>query len=156
MKYILLTLLLLSSGVIAKASPKPYTLTAEPGKYVKFGAARFLLVSVILTNNTDETISYVSMSCGWDEMYSIDSKVLQQIGKDCDKNIPILLTLTGHSSKQVQLKLKISNKEPLPIIKYRIGFNLLIANKGQSALGLMDAGKKHMIWTDKAEMALND
>ena len=153
MRYLLFALLLIITVAFKPAVPKPYTLTAEKGKYIKFGAARYLIVPVTLTNNTNDTLKYAGMSCSREDLYRIDSKSLAFVGTECDKNVPVLLKLNPHSSTQTQLKLKISaDPSSFAEMKYRIGFNLLVVHKDESVFGLIESKKKNIIWSDVVAM----
>jgi len=48
----------------------------------------FVLLPVELSNYSNDTLKYVSMTCSWDMIFTIDKKAVSIKGWGCDSNIP--------------------------------------------------------------------
>jgi hypothetical protein len=83
------------------------------------------IIKATLTNKTNDTLYYYSMSCSWQEFYSTDNTNLIVHVNLCDKNIPKVLQIAPHKSNVVTLELinKLTNKNIGK--KLRIGFNFI-------------------------------
>lgn len=128
-----------------------YTLTIKKGKVIKENKQRFLITPATLTNNTKDTLKYYSMSCSWQDFYSVDSKELQVDGQDCDKNIPIILTLAPGESKTVEIRLLMDQTIYASEIKFKIGFDLMKVSSTQKEFDFdfnEQQKKKNIIWSN--------
>jgi hypothetical protein len=128
-----------------------YALTIIKGKVIKENKQRFLITPTTLTNNTKDTLKYYSMSCSWQDFYSVDSKELQVDGQDCDKNIPIILTLAPGESKTVEIRLLMDQTIYASEIKFKIGFNLMKVSSTQKEFDFdfnEQQKKKNIIWSN--------
>jgi hypothetical protein len=91
------------------------------------------------------------MSCSWQDFYSVDSKELQVDGQDCDKNIPIILTLAPGESKTVEIRLLMDQTIYASEIKFKIGFNLMKVSSTQKEFDFdfnEQQKKKNIIWSN--------
>ncbi|QSB25081.1 hypothetical protein [Flavobacterium sp. CLA17] len=128
-----------------------YTLTIIKGKVVKENKQTFWITPATLTNNTKDTLRYYSMSCSWHSFYSVDNNKLQVEEKDCDKNIPIILTLAPGQSRTVKIRLLISQTIATSKIKFKIGFNLMKVSGTQKNFNFdfkEQQKKKNIIWSN--------
>jgi hypothetical protein len=126
-------------------------LTIIKGKVIKENKQRFLIIPTTLTNNTKETLKYYSMSCSWQDFYSVDSKELVVDGQDCDKNIPIILTLAPEESKTVEIRLLMNRTIDGSEIKFKIGFNLMKVSSTQKEFDFdfnEQQKKRNIIWSN--------
>lgn len=126
-------------------------LTIKKGKVIEENKQRFLMTPATLTNNTKDTLKYYSMSCSWQDFYSVDSKELQVDGQDCDKNIPIILTLAPGESKTVEIRLLMDQTIYASEIKFKIGFNLMKVSSTQKEFDFdfnEQQKKKNIIWSN--------
>jgi hypothetical protein len=99
---------------------KNYVITIDQSKLSKTKYSRpidnyyrktVLFVPVTLTNNSNDTVKYRSMSCSWEDFYIVDKKSVAEIERQpCDHNIPSILILPPHRSTTVRL----------PILKGRV------------------------------------
>jgi len=108
-----------------QADTSKYALTIKQGEYEKTGTQTCLFVQATLTNNTNDTLRYLSMSCSWMEFYHLDNDKLNFESCLCEKNGPIILTLAPHESADNELKLVINQTIDTPNLKFKIGFNLV-------------------------------
>ncbi|MEO6175311.1 MAG: hypothetical protein ABIP27_09190 [Flavobacterium circumlabens] len=128
-----------------------YTLTIIKGKVVKENKQTFWITPTTLGNNTKDTLRYYSMSCSWQSFYSVDNNKLQVEGKDCDKNIPIILTLAPGQSRTVKIRLLISQTIATSKIKFKIGFNLMKVSGTKKDFNFdfkEQQKKKNIIWSN--------
>ncbi|WP_133525210.1 hypothetical protein [Flavobacterium sp. 245] len=133
------------------AKKENYALTIKKGKIIKENKQTFWIIPTTLTNNTKDTLKYYSMSCSWQEFYSVDSNKLQVEGKDCDKNIPTILTLAPRQSRTVENRLLISQRINASEIKFKIGFNLMKVSSNQKKFDfdfIEQRKKKNIIWSN--------
>lgn len=133
------------------AKKENYTLTILKGKIVKEDKQTFSIIPATLTNNTKDTLRYYSMSCSWQSFYSVDSNKLQVEAKNCDKNIPIILTLAPGKSRTVEIRLLLSQRIDPSEIKFKIGFNFMKVSGNQKEFNFdfeEQQKKKNIIWSN--------
>jgi hypothetical protein len=158
MTRIILTLivLLLSSVTFSQTTKREsYTLTITKGKVIKESKQTFWVTPTTLTNNTKDTLKYFSMSCSWQDFYSVDNNKLQIEGTLCDKNIPEILTLAPGQSKTVEIRLLISQTMDTSEVKFKIGFNLMKVSSTQKTFDFdykEESKKKNVIWSNIISM----
>lgn len=158
MTKILLTtvILLFANSSFSQTEKKAdYKLTITKGKVVKENKQTFWVTPTTLTNNTKDTLKYFSMSCSWQDFYSVDNSKLVVEDTPCDKNIPTILTLTPGQSKTVEIRLLISQTMDSSKIKFRIGFNLMKLVKNQKVYEFdfkEEKKKKNVIWSNIISM----
>lgn len=112
-------------------------MTIVKGNVIKENNQTLLIIPTTLTNNTVDTLRYYSMSCSWQDFYSVDNYKLQVEGPPgCDKNIPKILTLAPKRSKTVEIRLLVSQSIKLSGINFRIGFNLIKASRNETKVNL--------------------
>ncbi|MES2850382.1 MAG: hypothetical protein V4685_15090 [Bacteroidota bacterium] len=142
------------TALLSCISPKSdYELSIQKGKIIKQEEKTYWDIPTTLTNNTNDTLRYYSMSCSWQDYYSVDNQKLEVRGSDCDKNIPKILTLNPGQKKSVDIQLVISQPMDGPEIKFRIGFNLIIAPKNKNSFDFEDGlEKKNVIWSNPISM----
>ncbi len=132
-----------------------YKLTITKGKVVKENKQTFWVIPTTLTNNSKDTLRYFSMSCSWQEFYSVDNKKLQIEIAECDKNIPTILILAPRQSKTVEIRLLISQTMDASEIKFKIGLNLMKVSRTQKSFDFdfqEEQKKKNVIWSDLISM----
>lgn len=121
----ILTLLIITTLSCKKSDDVTFTISNV--KEIDFERRKFQLINTKLTNNTNDTLQYYSMSCSYYDFYFLYGQELFFDETDCDKNIPIIITLLPNESKEVRLKLRKSPKIVYGNIK--IGFFLYKVNK---------------------------
>jgi len=158
MTRIILTLivLLLSSVTFSQTTKREsYTLTITKGKVIKESKQTFWVTPTTLTNNTKDTLKYFSMSCSWQDFYSVDNNKLQIEGTLCDKNIPEILILAPGQSKTVEIRLLINQTMDTSEVKFKIGFNLMKVSSTQKTFDFdykEESKKKNVIWSNIISM----
>ena len=132
---------------------KDYTLTITKGKVVKENKQTFWVTPTTLTNNTKDTLKYFSMSCSWQDFYSVDNSKLQVEGTLCDKNIPTILTLAPGQSRAVEIRLLISQTMDASTINFKIGFNIMKVKSSANKFDFNEqTKKKNVIWSNIISM----
>lgn len=150
-------LILLFSGFSysQKTSENDYTLTIKKGKVTKENKQTFWVIPTTFTNNSKDTLRYYSMSCSWQDFYSVDNKKLKIEIAECDKNVPTILTLAPKQSKTVEIRLLISQTIYASEIKFKIGFNLMKVSKTQKPFDFdfkKEHKKENIIWSNLITM----
>lgn len=150
-----------------KADTSEYVLTIKQGKYEKGSYGKidnqtFYVVPIILTNNTDGTLKYLSMSCSWNEFYCVDNDKMDIYWETCTRNFPIMLTLLPHKSADREIKLVIKQTTGTSKLKFRIGIHLLkVKNNEKDMDDVYNEYKKsestrqnpkNIIWSNTIEM----
>jgi hypothetical protein len=156
-RIILLTAFFLFNTVTFSQTTKEanYTLTIIKGKVIKENKQTFWVTPTRLTNKTNYTLRYFSMSCSWQDFYSVDNNKLQVEGTSCDKNIPQILTLAPGQSRTVEIRLLISQTMDASKIKFKIGFNLMKVSSTQKTFDFdfkEENKKKNVIWSNIISM----
>ncbi len=144
-------------GKIEK-NQQSYTLTIKQGKYEKSDEQTFLVVPTTLTNNTDDTLKYLSMSCSWLQFYCLNSNKMNFNTWLCSKNIPIMLTLAPHKCIDTEIKLvarqAITTSDKISI---QIGMYLVKVENEHNLFNLYNTFlenelKNGIIWSNIIEM----
>ncbi|OYX83735.1 MAG: hypothetical protein B7Y83_10485 [Flavobacteriales bacterium 32-34-25] len=151
-RILIIAVLLFNCVTFSQTTKKEnYTLRIIEGKVIKENKQIFWITPTTLTNNTKNTLRYYSMSCSWQDFYSVSSNKLQVVGKGCDKNIPTILTLAPGKSRTVKIRLLISKTIDTSEIKFKIGFNLMKVSSTQKELdfnSIEQQKKKNIIWSN--------
>lgn len=89
----------------------------------------YLHVKTSITNNSADTLCYLTMSCSWQDFYIIDSKDIWLPGWDCGKNMTQWIKIPPHQTAERLLLLTSSkNANELHNIKFKIGFKFYKVN----------------------------
>jgi hypothetical protein len=105
-----------------------HQLRIEKGEIVKEEDRTYWVIPVTLTNNSGDTLKYLSMSCSWQDFYSVSDNRLQVEIAECDKNIPRIISLPPKSSMTVKLRLLANNVGNAEII-FNVRLNIIKADK---------------------------
>jgi hypothetical protein len=104
----------------------------------------FCKVPVTLTNSSSTKLEYMSMSCGWDEIYLADNKDIKFESTVCEYNIPVILMLASGQSKTVWLSIYRTQKS----IKFRAGMTLRKDQKTYFPFQTTRKDKQDVIWSN--------
>ncbi len=135
----------------AQADTSKYVLTIKQGKYEKADNQTYLLVSTTLTNNTNDTLKYLSMLCSWWDFYYVDNDRIEVYKGVCKKNFEIMLTLLPHKSVDREIKLVIGQTTGTSKLKFRIGINLLKVKNEKIDEWKELRNTKNIIWSNVIE-----
>jgi hypothetical protein len=144
--------LTLTVSAFGQADTSKYVLTIKQGKYEKVGTQTFLLVPTTLTNNSPDTLKYLSTTCSWREFYRVDNDKISIKRVDCKKNKPIMLTLAPYKSVDTEIELVIA--QTISKVKFKIGMNLLKIENENNLLDVFREKQKtkNIIWSNAIEM----
>ena len=134
-----------------KSSEQDYILNVQKGKSLKNKNETCWIIPTTLKNNTKDTLNYLSMTCSWEEFYSVDNSKLEVEQKACDKNMPKMLTLAPGQRETVEIKLIIIDSLDIAETKFKIGFNLMkVSKKTIYNLNYIEEEqkKKNVIWSN--------
>lgn len=103
-----------------------------------------LYISTTLFNNSNESFTYITMTCDSDCIYAIDSKcwVLPQVV--CQYNAPIRMTIEPYDKFVSTFKVKVNPKYKATDKHLRIGFKVF-----RSDIHAMSEKPDTIIWGDK-------
>jgi hypothetical protein len=162
-----------SSHRIAKSTIKPLTaldrknyvmtidqITVSMTKYSlpkdNYYNKTVLFVPVKLTNNSNDTLKYMTMTCSWEFFYMTDDEKIAKISlKSCDTNIPKALTIGPR--KSIMVKVPVVGKQRGK--KFRIGMILIKVDKGNNSFDYpidkvlsFRNRDKYTIWSNHIEL----
>jgi hypothetical protein len=110
-----------------------YILEIKEPRYFVEKTKKYLMVPVKLSNNTNETLSYWSMTCAWQIKYLLDSKTIKwpTEGFECISDIPTVIKVPAHGSRIDSLKFEFADSNKLNV-NFRVGIVLVkdIGKKG--------------------------
>ncbi len=106
-------------------------------------------IETTLTNNTKDTLQFYSMSCSWEENYTVDSKKIIIETSMCDKNFPKLISLAPNKSRTEIIHL-INQQKSKKIIK--IGFVLIEKDQYDLFINFSAQKKKKIIWSNDVKI----
>jgi len=111
-------------------------------------------VPVTLTNTSDKTLNYYSLSCSWQDNYDVNNDKLYIEHVDCDKNSPIWLKIPSGKSETVFLKLILKKPLPPKQLSFKIGFNLIkLDKKIWEGILLHEPTIKNQIWSNEITLS---
>ena len=132
-----------------------YELEIKKGKQETRDGHSTLAVIVTLTNNSTDTLKYFSMSCSWQEFYSVSTEKLKIQQALCGKNVPVIIEIPPKQSETVTLDLILDPLSDAPEINLRIGFNLMKASASQNRFDYDYEKQKlkgNIIWSNRIIM----
>jgi len=146
-KVILLLVLVINTSFF-KDPLMDYSITAKTNGVFMKGSQKYLTATIALTNNTADTLKYLSMTCSRRDFYILRSLDLRWDKQICTKNLPITLTLPPHKSDSVKFNFLVKDSLTTPI-KYQIGM-ILAKDEGNNAMALLTfkSLKSVTIWSD--------
>ena len=130
---------------------KPFVFNAEIGGFHRIDTSDCIFAKTVLTNNSPDTMAYLSMTCSWQWGYTTDSKYLSIEENICFSNGPMTIYLAPHKTSVNYLTL-IAHKpiNELRDAKFRMGFNLVQADSakdGEDAVRRIP-DMKNVLWSD--------
>jgi len=84
----------------------------------------FIPIHLKLTNNSSDTLRYMSMSCSWLDYYQFNIKGLNIWDEGCSKNIPRILTVLPHRSVIFYMPVMYEKNRIVPNLHFKIGMSL--------------------------------
>ncbi len=147
-----------SQEISKKASDKNANklyLDAEIVEWKQIKTSNYLIIHTSLINNTSSLIKFINMYCDWEIAYEVDTKFLEILPKECDKNFPELNYLTNQQKyeRDVPAKALVDTNE-IKGLKFRIGFKYVTAaNQEEAHSKSYELYKsKNIIWSDTLQI----
>lgn len=126
---LVIIILLMNSKVFSQKKDIP-TFTAQLDGWHKNNqypsdSSPYLHVKTSITNNSTDTLYYLTWSCSWEKFYIIDSKDVIFSTYACDENGLTLMQIPPHQTSEKLLLLKsLKDRNQLHRRKFKIGFKL--------------------------------
>lgn len=110
----------------------------------------YAVIQVTFTNNSDDTLKYIGMSCSWWDIYKIDNSQMAILQPDdgCFKNGPTVIAIAPKTSSAVNLTI-LFPKQLSKATNFRIGMILQKYTKGHG-LYLNKFQSNNTIWSNEA------
>ncbi len=114
---------------------------------------RYIEVLTSITNNTNDTISFWIMSCGWLPQFRVDNEAFEFNDRTiCDKNIPMTVDIAPRST--IQCVLQVVSLISVKLVTnelFRVGFRFSEWRKGEvnDSIKWFDAPRsgKTILWS---------
>jgi len=81
----------------------------------------FVLVPVKLSNFTKDTLKYMSMSCSWDVIFTINKNIASIKGWDCDNNFPTFSAIAPQKSFTYKIPVSLKKNTNTNNYTFKIG-----------------------------------
>jgi hypothetical protein len=148
---VLLSLYLQSSSQTGQKAA--YTLEIRKGKVINVNGKTYWEVLTTLTNASNDSLKYFSMSCSWQDFYSVDNKNLTIETSLCNKNIPVILSLPPNTCRRERLRLFTNEPKRNSNIRFKIGMNIMQASSSPFEFDPKEElKKKNVIWSNTIKM----
>lgn len=161
MKYfaLLITLILWSFKADSHVEIEDYKLTTDSVKIMNDDGNRYLLISAKLTNNSNDTLKYISWTCSPAYNITVESKKLTKRSSapidECLRNLPIVETLLPHSSIIIPVKLRFLEGANASSAKFRLGIRLIILKENEDILQAINADRYQILWARRTKWKLD-
>jgi hypothetical protein len=134
-----------------KAKEGLLILSARVDNWKMEGNINYLFIKTSLTNSTTDTVTYIRMSCSWQDSYTTDTKDLLVYVNECNKNVPQLIKIPPHSRQETILKLTSAKTiSQLAGLEFRVGFNLVTAKDYDEMFSKVSqlTNMENVIWSE--------
>jgi len=143
------------NGQPTNSANQTYTLTIDQKKLGKlhdtviFKKKYFVLyLPVKFSNNSNDTLSYITYSCSWDQLFHTNSNVIKVCYQPCESNYPVVKNLSPHKSISYILPITLETKTINS--KFRIGVNLFLNTpENKNLFPLPTDRKDNLIWSNE-------
>lgn len=130
-----------------------YSFAIKKGTVVRRGAQNIWTIPATLTNLSKDTIKYFSVGCSWEDFYFVDNEKLAVLTPVCEQNTKLILKLPPGKSTTTNLDLMISSALDTSLVTFKIGFNLIRANKPLSQFNIKEARiKENVTWSNEIKI----
>jgi hypothetical protein len=108
-------------------------------------------VPVLIRNNSNDTLKFMTMSCSWDYDFDIDNKDIHMNGWNCDKNVPKIIKVPPHRGFLRVLPVNIDEGQLKKGIRFKVSMNLTIDDGNHHLFELYTdpTGKYNQIWSNE-------
>ena len=103
-----------------------YFFKIKPIKNTVMNNHSAILLGTTLTNNTNDTLKFLTMSCMWSVIYTSDSKQVHVIGpENCEKNEITTTSLGPHQSMEKEFYVMLNQTKVDQKVSFRISIDLV-------------------------------
>ncbi|HTB99729.1 MAG TPA: hypothetical protein VK705_03510 [Ferruginibacter sp.] len=117
-----------NAQILKCVDPSYIAFTAKVDNIKSMDQGIYINVQTTITNNSSDTLRYLSMSCSWANYYVIDSRAFHLPTSECDKDTALLIQVAPHKRQETMLRLiSLLNTKQLHSVKFKIGFKFVQA-----------------------------
>ena len=137
---------------------KRLELSAQLGGIIYLDTTPRIHISTTLFNPTTDTISFVTMTCSYEDMFVTDTSVIKvQSRYDCYSNFPTVINIPPNSKLDQFIMVRPINKDIKAIdCKIRIGMYYIIPKKENGFEGIIkqyeNRQKANILWSNELEL----
>lgn len=106
-------------------------------------------VEITLKNNSNDTLKYYTMSCSWQDNYTLNTRKISINHQECDKNIPVLISVGPNETKTNIINLS-------PVTRHIIGLKLKIGfisiEESSQLSDIHIENKENVIWSNEIKI----
>ncbi|HMG83013.1 MAG TPA: hypothetical protein VK559_08250 [Ferruginibacter sp.] len=112
----------------------------------------YISIKTTVTNNSSDTLRYLSTTCSWGKNYVINKEALNIPVASCNEDSAVLITIAPHQYNEKIIRIiSLYNAEQLHGIKFKVGMKFV------QACDLDKASKelrrsKNMIWSNNLQL----
>jgi len=109
-------------------------------------------IPVKFSNNTNLPLGYITMTCGWDELFHLTNKHFKIPIRPCESNYPYTEILLPHKTSTFYLPI-IRERKSIGTETLKIGMNLFIDNAQNRNLFPLPVDKMdNVIWSNEIKI----
>jgi hypothetical protein len=118
---------------------------------------RYMSIPLKLTNNSNDTLKYITMSCSWQDIYGTNSKNIEVLMSACDKNVLTKKMLRPHKSMITYIPIRIIKMARWSNTNFKVSMNVC-RDMGQNSFGIemLDLSVvANNIWSNEVKLPLS-
>jgi hypothetical protein len=153
-KYLIVTLFFAgiyctgNAQVLKCVDPSHVAFSAKVATVKSIDQGVYITVKTAVTNNSSDTLRYLSMSCSWANYYVIDQRAIHLPTPQCDRDTALLIMIPPHKQREVVLGLiSLLTAKQLHNAKFRVGFKFVQACDTDKAFKELRKSK-NVIWSN--------
>jgi hypothetical protein len=128
--------------------PSKIAFTAKLAAVKSIDQGVYITVKTSITNNSSDTLRYLSMSCSWANYYVIDQRALHLPTPQCDRDTALLIVIPPHKQQEAVLRLiSLLTAKQLHNTKFKVGFKFVQACDTDKASKELRKSK-NVVWSN--------
>jgi hypothetical protein len=147
---------------LSEKDKKLYSLSIDQHKISKprdtiiyYKKRSYLTVPLKLSNNSNDTLKYINMSCSSFDIFRTDNVSISITTHDCDTNFPMVFTVSPYKSSIIIIHIMFNSITVKTGAKFKIGMHLQKYNNNKRLdLDFEEILKntKNLIWSNTVEI----
>ena len=126
-----------------------YSFRIQKGTRVRRGSNNIWTIPATLTNLSKDTLKYFSAVCAWPEFYFVDNEKIAMLKPVCEQYSKLVLKLAPGRSTTSNISLLVTPTFDTSFLTFKIGFNLIRANKPISQFNLKEVLiEENLTWSN--------